>query len=75
MTKLSWEEYKKANIDAPVAAVPEALIDEEKKVEWDAASDKKKKDILKKVDDEAKAHYEEREERTAEAAVPVAVEE
>ena len=70
MTKLSWEDYKKANIDAPV--VSEIKIDEEKKAEWDAASEKKKKDLLKKVDDEAKAQYEE---KLAKADVPADVEE
>jgi hypothetical protein len=72
MTKLSWEDYKKANIDAPAAAVSEVRIDEEKKAEWDAASDKKKKDLLKKTDDEAKAQYEE---KLAKADVPADVEE
>ena len=72
MTKLSWEDYKKANIDAPVNVTPEVKIDEEKKAEWDAASDKKKKDLLKKVDDEAKAQYEE---KLAKADVPADVEE
>jgi hypothetical protein len=70
MTKLSWEDYKKANIDAPVTA--EVKIDEEKKAEWDAASEKKKKDLLKKIDDEAKAQYEE---KLAKADVPADVEE
>lgn len=70
MTKLSWEEYKRANIAAP--AVAEVRIDEEKKAEWDAASEKKKKDLLKKVDDEAKAQYEE---KLAKADVPADVEE
>lgn len=72
MTKLSWEEYKKANIAAPAVAVPEVRVDEEKKAEWDAASDKKKKDLLKKVEDEAKAQYEE---KLAKADVPADVEE
>jgi hypothetical protein len=72
MTKLSWEDYKKANIDAPVNVTLEVKIDEEKKAEWDAASDKKKKDLLKKVDDEAKAQYEE---KLAKADVPADVEE
>jgi hypothetical protein len=72
MTKLSWEDYKKANIDAPVNVTLEVKIDEEKKAEWDAASEKKKKDLLKKVDDEAKAQYEE---KLAKADVPADVEE
>ena len=72
MTKLSWEEYKKANFAADAAAAPEALIDKEKKAEWDAASDKKKKDLLKKVDDEGKAQYEE---KIAKADVPADVKE
>jgi hypothetical protein len=72
MTKLSWEDYKKANIDAPVNVTLEVKIDEEKKAEWDAASDKKKKELLKKVDDEAKAQYEE---KLAKADVPADVEE
>ena len=71
MTKLSWEEYKKANIAAVASPsdLPSPKAGEESIPNWDSLTEKKKKEFLKKVEDLSKAEV------AVEEAAPADIEE
>ena len=71
MPKLSWEEYKKANISevASPADSPSPKPGEENIPSWDSLTEKKKKEFLKRVEDQSKAEV------AVEEAAPADVEE